>query len=171
VAFFPNIGSGIPLPQRYRIPTSPAQTIHVVSYSDGLGFAPEKRGLFPLVVFVDSIADIPDAMKILSAIGPGPEDIGQVINEATYISLNIQPPRAVQTMTKLSCRIVRVAAVEDFRQSKLSIERAIQGYNPSSLKKSVNGKRFVIVRPGRLVFVTILDEEVMDHVDPIQNHF
>jgi hypothetical protein len=76
-------------------------------------FALEKPGLFPLVVFVDSIADIPDAMKILLAIELGPENIGQVIDEATYISLNIQPPRAIQSMTRLSCQIVRVAGVED----------------------------------------------------------
>jgi len=36
-------------------------------------------------------------------------------------------------MTKLLCRIVPVAAVEDFRQSKLLTKRAIQVYNPSSV--------------------------------------
>jgi hypothetical protein len=46
-------------------------------------------------------------------------------------------------MTKLSCRIVRVAAVEHFRRSKLSTKRAIQGYNPSSLEKPVNEKKFI----------------------------
>ena len=85
MACLPNIGGGISLPQRYCVPTSPAQTIHDVFYSDGVIFAPEKRGLFPLVVFVDSIANIPDAMKILSAMEPGPEDIGQVVNETIYI--------------------------------------------------------------------------------------
>jgi hypothetical protein len=54
-------------------------------------------------------------------------------------------------MTKLSCRIVRVAAVEDFRRSKLSTKRAIQGYNPSSLEKPVNEKRFVISSATRLL--------------------
>ena len=90
MAFLPNIGGGISLPRRYCIPTSPAQTIHDVSYCNSVILAPEKRGLFPLAIFVDSIADIPDAMKILLAIEPRPEDIGQAINEATYISSNIQ---------------------------------------------------------------------------------
>jgi hypothetical protein len=42
MASLPNIGGGISFPQRYYIPTSPAQTIHDVSYHDGVIFAPEK---------------------------------------------------------------------------------------------------------------------------------
>jgi ssDNA-binding replication factor A large subunit len=53
---------------------------------------------------------------------------------------------------------VRVATVEEFRQSKLSTGREPQqGYDESSLKKSVNGKRFVVGRRDRFVFAACAD--------------
>jgi hypothetical protein len=108
-----------------------------------------------LIVLIDSIAQISSMEAILDGIQPVSEDIGQLINEATYI---VHDTQSMSTERKLPGRLIRVATVDEFRQSKLSTGRAPQeGYDEYSLKKFVNGKKLVIVRPDWFVFAACAD--------------
>jgi hypothetical protein len=76
MAFLPDLGGGASFPQIYCRPIP--QTGKVVSdviYSDDVIFAPEKRGLFQLVVLVDSIAAISTLEGILGGMKPLSADI------------------------------------------------------------------------------------------------
>jgi hypothetical protein len=70
-----------PIPQTRKV-------IGDVVHSDNVLFAPEKRGLFQLVVLVGSFIEVSNMDDTLGGITPVSADIEQLVNEATYIVHN-----------------------------------------------------------------------------------
>jgi FAD binding domain len=141
MAFLPDLGGGISFPQIYCNPIPQAGKAGAeVMYTDDAIFGPEKYGLFQLVVLVDSVAEVSTVADILHGVQPMSEDITKLLDETTYI---IHDTQLTATERELPGQFVRVVTVQEFRQSKLSIGREPQeGYDESSLKKCVNGKKF-----------------------------
>ena len=165
MAFVPQLGGGgggVSLPQVYccGLPTGSAKTGHKleVVYSDDVLFAPAKQGLFQLLVLADSVAEVSDLETILLSIEAVSADIRRLIDEATYVvhdTSSSLPPLLPENPAR---QLVRIATVDEFRQSRLSTGRSPQnGYDESALKTAVKGKRFVIVRPDRFVFAACAD--------------
>ena len=170
MAFVPELGGGVSLPQVYccraGMPTSSAKAEHEleVVYSDDVVFSPGKRGLFQLLVLADSGAEVSDMEEVLLSVETQSPDVRLLIDEATYIIHHTSSSLGSTLPPKASAsRLVRIATVDEFRQSRLSTGRSPQsGYDESALKKAATGKRFVIVRPDRFVFAACADRAELE---------
>ncbi|KAI9048859.1 hypothetical protein LZ554_006716 [Drepanopeziza brunnea f. sp. 'monogermtubi'] len=166
---------GITLPQVYCAPTStPAAATATaaavaVQFSDDVIFATNKRGLFQLLVLVQSLADVDAARESLLDI-----DIDRLSNdyiradEATFLvqqsellipPLDAHPPPPRQrdgttTTTTTTTTAFRLATAEEFA----ACEALCRGrpkpryYDMHRIGKDLGGMKFVVVRPDRFTY-------------------
>lgn len=133
-----------------------------VTFSDDLIFDAEKKSMFQLVVLLDTIEDLPAACEQLKGVKKGLIETGNMIDEATYIVQDSHADHAtwekLDLETKTTLDVFRVSTAKEFAVSALCREReAPEGYEESRLKKSTEGKTFIIIRPDRFVFASCKD--------------
>jgi hypothetical protein len=146
MAFLPSLGGGISFPQICCRPIPQAGDANVeVIYSDDAIFASEKRGLFPLVVLTESVAEVSTVADILDGILPVSEDIKKLIHWTTYVVHGTEPVSAADSSASLL--------------SKGSDRAPQESYDESSLKKFVNGEQFVI---EHFVFAACADHQELE---------
>jgi hypothetical protein len=164
MAFLPDLGGGSCFPQVYCVSLGVGKIEPRVEFTDDIIFAPEKKGLFQLVVLVDKVEELEAAAEAVQHV----EKLSQstlLSVEATFI---VHDPLATieSSLTWPSCngRAVRIATGSEFAAD----ERLCGGrpeplyYDAYRLKKEVRGHRFVILRPDRFVFAACVDTAQLD---------
>lgn len=146
--FLPDGHGGMLLPQVYTWDF----TSQRVRFSDDLIFAPEKTGIFQLLLLPDSPEEAEELVAATRNIKSN-----EFINteEATVLIHNygVQSNRAQQLMGH-GVRVARVASGEEFAADPdLCRNRpAPSYYDPWRISKEVKGMKFVVVRPDRFVY-------------------
>jgi hypothetical protein len=161
MAFLPQFGGGASFPQVYCV--SMADEIEdkshaLIMFTDDVIFSSKKQKLFQLVVLLDSVAGISDARTLLHDIDVDNLSKGEVLTaEITYIVhdplASAAPNLSPEVLKDLTDSVVRVATAEEFKESPLCIGRPEPvGYDMSRITHEMKGKKFIVVRPDRLVY-------------------
>jgi 2-polyprenyl-6-methoxyphenol hydroxylase-like FAD-dependent oxidoreductase len=157
MAFIPGPGSGVFLPQVYCAPLGAAHRGQQVAFTDDVIFASEKKGLFQIVVSIDCLEDVQNAQKAL-------EDVEALserelsAEEATYL-VHDSRERRVQR----NPNVVRIATAEEFALSPLCRDRPEPHYyDEYRLRREVQGRKYLIVRPDRLVYAACSTKQELD---------
>ncbi|KAN0120294.1 FAD/NAD(P)-binding domain containing protein [Hyaloscypha variabilis] len=164
MAFLPDLAGGSCFPQVYCLPLEAGKIEPRVEFTDDIIFAPEKKGLFQLAVLVDKVEELETAAKALQDV----EKLSQGIllsSETTFIVHNtLASFGSTSTWPVCNGRVVRIATGSEFAAD----ERVCGGrpeplyYDPYRIKKEVQGRRFVILRPDRFVFAACVDKAQLD---------
>ncbi|KAJ5180402.1 hypothetical protein N7492_003612 [Penicillium capsulatum] len=154
--FLPDYRGGICLPQVYCRPVKGADG--EVLFTDDVIFSPSKIGLFQLLVYVPTMADLTSAKNIASEIDVLSK--GEVKgSDATFLVEDI-----VAEGHEDASGVYRLATGEEFTQSALCDGRpAPQYYDPYYLAKVTGGTRFILLRPDRFVFAMCDTREELKH--------
>ncbi|VUC22234.1 unnamed protein product [Clonostachys rosea] len=149
MAFLAHFGGGINFPQVYCTQLSHNNT--AVRFTDDIIFDKQKKGLFQLVVLLQSTDDVVSVQEILRSQDANSADL-LWIDEATFILNATRAYGAQHLGDKIT--LYRLATGEEFA-SDTSLCRGRpkpQYYNPYRMSQEVSGKQFVILRPDRFVF-------------------
>ena len=152
MAFLPGMEAGKTFSQIYCCRLGDQK----VTFSDDVIFAPEKKSLFQVVVFADSIEDA-DALRTgLDNLETGSQEAKSALEEATYL---VQDTK-VTSSEPTSHVLIRPATAEEFKASPMMRGRPDPtGYNPLIFKSQHPGKRYVIIRPDTITFAVCKDIE------------
>lgn len=148
--FLPELGGGRNFPQTYCVALTGAKA-GKVRFTDDVIFSSRKRGIFQVVVLLDSMEDLKELREFLAAVDSGLERV-LVPDEATFILLETTSP-AMRSTTE-DRDIFRLATGTEFGADEPLCRGRPQpqNYDPFRLLKEVGGKTFVILRPDRFVF-------------------
>lgn len=150
--FDPAHVGGMCLPQIYCKPVGRSGE---VLFSDDILFGKEKNGLFRLLVYLTEVDELPAARKTVGRV----EDIskGEIIGaEAAYLIENfgIDSKTVIEDTSSVYC----LASGEEFAGSPLCRGRPEpEYYDPFCLAKALEGNRFVLLRPDRVIFAACDD--------------
>lgn len=156
MAFLPGMLGGVNFAQVYCTRIRSCGVVKV-QFTDDVIFARDKKGLFQLVVFLESPSEFQDAYR--SIVGVDDSSGGSLrADEATFI---VQQISTDWTRQLEGCVLYRLATSEEFvHNDELSTGRPPpQGYDPFLLKKGLEGRRLVILRPDRFVFAAAYGRE------------
>ncbi|KAL4920207.1 hypothetical protein BDW62DRAFT_216159 [Aspergillus aurantiobrunneus] len=150
--FIPNLNGGLCLPQVYCKYIS-----GTVFFTDDIIFNPSKKGLFQLLVYLETPSEIGPAKETISAIeGFSMGDIH--IKEATYIveDRNWSLDAGDEGLDS----VYQLASAEEFARSPLCEGRSEPHYyDMYYLGKALGGSKYVIVRPDRFIFAACSSRE------------
>ncbi|KAJ5757375.1 uncharacterized protein N7511_006069 [Penicillium nucicola] len=144
--FDPSHRGGLCLPQVYCKQIGGDKVL----FSDDLIFSKDKKSLFQLLVYLDSVDELDAVQQSVARV----QEIfkGQVHpSETTYIveDTKAKLPEAKEDQSL----IYRLATGQEFAQSSLCRGRPEpQYYDPYYLRKSLDGNKFVLVRPDRFIY-------------------
>jgi 2-polyprenyl-6-methoxyphenol hydroxylase-like FAD-dependent oxidoreductase len=149
MAFLPKLGGGGNFPQVYAVPVTNTPRSEKVLFTDDIIFSPRKKGLFQVVVLLQSYRNadgIETALRGLQDVSNG----ALMDGEATVFLDNTQ---AAPCDLK-GRHIYRLATAAEFADDPvLSAGRPEpKGYDPHRMSKEVGNKTFIILRPDRFVF-------------------
>lgn len=153
---------GLSLPQIYCSPvSSPAKALEVM-FTDDVIFQKSKKGMFQLVVLLESLAGLEAGRKSLLGI----DDLSNhylLAEEATFI---VQRPILKAVLLDVGNDVFRIATADEFAATKLLCKNrpAPQYYDMYRMKRELHGKTFVIVRPDRFVYAAC---DTADHLQRI----
>jgi hypothetical protein len=179
MAFLPDLNGGKAFPQVYCVPLSPQRLDYTVGasvlFTDDVIFAPEKKGLFQLVVLLQSVEQI--RHSDLANVGKWSD--GQVYaSEVTYIIEDPDCPGMEYTSETAATvngdrgghTVVRIATAKEFAASPQCLNRPEpQYYDEYRLGKEVMGRKFAILRKDRFVYATCNDlEQLRDALQRIE---
>lgn len=146
--FLPDGHGGMLLPQVYAWDFKSER----VKFSDDLIFAPEKTGLFQLLLLPDS----PEEAEDLVVVARNVTSKGFITTEEATVLIQddgVQSSQA-QHLAGHGFGVARVATEEEFA-ADLDLCRnrpAPTHYDPWRISKEVKGLKFVVVRPDRFVY-------------------
>jgi hypothetical protein len=173
--FMPEMGGGVCLPQVYCKSVGGSRMDRgggggggkgSVFFTDDVIFGVHKKGLFQLLVSLDTLSRLQGAMEMVAdvktALVAGIEDEDICLGEPTYLVQDTGP--GTPTGMPSSGTVYQLASAEEFAASPLCEGRpAPQGYDPLYLAKAVgSGMRFVIVRPDRFIFASCTDSKELE---------
>lgn len=157
--FLPLLGGGGCIPQVWSAPLAEGAGKGDIFTDDAI-FRMGKKGLFQVVVLLDSIDDVEDAMMGLA--GLDEVSSGEVLaEEATFIihdtSLSDSAARhAIPRDMARNKGIVRIVSAEEAKvcndSEKVPTWPEPLYYNCYRLQEEYAGKRYLIVRPDRFTF-------------------
>lgn len=151
LAFLP--GGGLSLPQAYAFNLLDG----TILFSDDMIFAPWKTGLFQLLILVDGASEVEGALKEVKNVTSLSD--GLILeNETTVI---IQDTTAeLKTTIDHRC-IARLATGDEFAADMTLCKNrpAPKYYDAFRMKKEVDGKKFIVVRPDRFVYARCSNRE------------
>jgi hypothetical protein len=164
MSFLPDLGGGRCFPQVYCVPLEAGKDNERVAFTDDIIFAPEKKGLFQLVVLLDSVDEIRTAAQALHDV----EKLSQgaiITSEATFaIHDTLAAIESNLALPSGSGKAVRIATASEF-----AVDRRVCGGRPAPLyydeyrmKKEVKGMSFVILRQDRFIFAACADKAQLD---------
>ncbi|KAH6995133.1 hypothetical protein EDB80DRAFT_815264 [Ilyonectria destructans] len=158
MAFLPELGGGGNFPQVYCTRLNSAGTSNKVEFTDDLIFSSEKKGLFQVVTFLDSLKTIQATREVLSLLD---EASGGAVKgeEATFFVSDTKRPQGADTAGQDG--VYRLATAEEFASDKaISTGRPKPlFYDAERIKRDSGHKPFVILRPDRFVFAVCGDRE------------
>ncbi|KAJ5125209.1 monooxygenase [Penicillium atrosanguineum] len=143
--FMPELSGGSCFPQTY------CMALHkdaAVQFTDDVIFE-GKTSLFQIVVLLNNVEELASAVHDLKALNEGNELLS--LRDATFFV----PRTSCKPDTDYGSRqsVCRTATGDEFASSILCDSRPIpRGYDEMLMWKSVNGKRYVVLRPDRFVF-------------------
>jgi len=151
--FDPTSG-GFLLPQVYCADISSRDSEDpLIHFTDDVIFSHNKTALFQIIVLLGSLEEYEEASSAIESIGKAPHSEVN-LHETTFIiqSTDLQelaPPN-------LTHGLYRLATAEEFNNVKeLSAGRPYPSfYDPLRMWKEVYRKRYIILRPDRLVFAS-----------------
>jgi hypothetical protein len=148
--FLGNAYGGITIPQVYCYPVSSSLKDLGVSFTDDVIFQRDKKGMFQLVVSLESHADLDAARKAL----PNLDTLsGNYIipHEATFI---LHTSEVKEVPADIGNDVWRLATADEFvNTSDLCKGRpAPEYYDMFQIRKALYGKSFAIVRPDRFLY-------------------
>lgn len=162
--FMPDIGGGGCFPQVYCVPLDAEKAKRRVAFTDDVIFAPQKKGLFQLVVLIDHIAELETTVQSLHDV----ETLSQQAIRRSETTFVVHDPLSSVTdrcpLPLDSGKVVRIATASEFAQDKLVCEGrpAPLYYDEFRMKKEVDGMTFVILRQDRFVFAACADKRQLD---------
>lgn len=145
--FIPEMEGGLLLPQVYAYDLKTQK----VCFTDDLIFAPQKAGLFQLLI-------LPDGLDDLHTLTQGIDDVDRVSrnllqsNEATIL---IQSTTAsTGSMALPQQDVARLATGEEFAADPVLCRNRPEplGYDEHRLHREIRGRKYVILRQDRFVF-------------------
>lgn len=143
--FLPEYNGGLCLPQVYCRPLGTPKGD--VCFTDDVIFAPGKKGIFQLLVYVKNLGEVPLARDIVADI----DDMshGEIFAaEATFL-VEYMAINETDELQNIFC----LASAEEFAQSRLCSQRPKpEFYDHLYLGKELGGMRFTVVRPDRFIF-------------------
>lgn len=146
--FLPDGHGGTLLPQVYAWDFRSER----VRFSDDLIFAPDKTGLFQLLLLPDSLREAEDLMVAARNVTPN----GLITAEEATVLIQNDGVQSSQTrqLADHGMSVARVATGEEFAASPdLCRNRpAPRYYDPWRISKEIKGMKFVVVRPDRFVY-------------------
>ena len=153
MAFLPDHGGGLLMPQVYCAPIDTQDRKGHVRFTDDVIFAPEKKGLFQVVVLLRNLGDVESARREL-------QDLDRVSDgeirgdEATFI---IHDPYIghIPKMDNLVLKnVFRIATANEFAMDPVLCGQRPPPmyYDEYRMMRDVGNKMFVILRPDRFVF-------------------
>lgn len=152
--FIPDLNGGLCLPQVYCKSSSGE-----VFFTDDIIFNPSKKGLFQLLVYLQTPSELEPTRDIISAIeGLSRGEIR--IDEATYIVEDEDwNPTGVQDVKS----VYQLASAAEFAESSLCDGRPEpRYYDMQYLGKALGGSKYVIVRPDRFIFAACRNLEEIE---------
>jgi hypothetical protein len=141
---------GLSLPQVYCSPVSSSPKALEVMFTDDVIFQKSKKGMFQLVVLMESLADLGTTRKLLLGID-GLSNHYLLAEEATFI---VQTPAVNCNTVGVGNDVFRIATAAEFAatESLCRNRPAPQYYDMYRMKKGIYGKNFAIVRPDRFLY-------------------
>jgi hypothetical protein len=141
---------GITLPQVYCSPVSSSLKHLEVSFTDDVIFRKDKKGMFQLVVLLQSLGELEAARKALASL----EKLSNhyvLPNEATFI---VQASKLNVVPTDIGNNVFRLATADEFAsiESLCSGRPVPQYYDMYRMRKELHSKSFAIVRPDRFLY-------------------
>lgn len=151
---------GRQLPQVY-VKDLKSEKIH---FSDDLIFAPQKKGLFQLLLIPGSTEEATDLMLAVKAVQ---SNSFISMDEATVIVQSLNPvsiPK--QEVLFQSTSVGRVASGEEFGADPVLCRNRPKPkyYDPSRMLRELSSAKFVIVRPDRFVYATCETQEELSKI-------
>jgi hypothetical protein len=135
-----------------------------IFFTDDVIYAPGKQGLFQLVIFLDSTAELSITLRQLQSL-----DIDGLSNNLVkqsecvtiiYDLMATLPESQQKELEQHQSQIIRTASGAEFAASMLCKDRPEpRYYEPYRIRHEVRGRKFVIVRPDRFVFAACTNIE------------
>lgn len=140
---------GICLPQVYCSPASSPKGAGV-SFTDDVIFQRDKKGMFQLLVLLDSIAELDESRKDLSDLDKLSGNY-VIPHEATFL---VQASEVKDSTADIGNNVFRLATAEEFATTEsLCKSRPVpQFYDMYRIKKDLQGMSYAIVRPDRFLY-------------------
>ena len=179
--FLPQFDGGKLLPQVFSAPIDgPAPSS--LTFTDDSIFSKEKKGVFQIVVILDSVDQLPAARSELAGVVP-PDSVTQLDpSEATFIFHN-QRSSISENLAALGSKpqrknLVRVLGAEEYTAAGVSSDAEGSKfarpppifYDPNRIRRDLGyEKRYIIVRYDRFVFASCKNiQELQDAVGLIE---
>ena len=148
--FIPEMQGGLLLPQVYAYNFKTRK----ICFTDDLIFAPEKVGLFQLLILPDDI-DV-DVDKLIKNVGDVDRISSNLIrsDEATILIQSTQAGTSTEAAALPKQDLARLATGEEFAADPVLCNNRPEpiGYDERRLQREVKGKKYVILRQDRFVF-------------------
>ncbi|KAK9448270.1 FAD/NAD(P)-binding domain-containing protein [Limtongia smithiae] len=163
MGFLPKYAGGVFLPQVYCFPLDNRDSIPAVTFTDDVIFESTKESWFQLIVLCKSSdyenewQDLQDVDAISNS-NLRAEEATFIVHDCKAAAINSGASRAAGQ------RIMRIATAKEFAASPLCLGRpAPKYYNEHRIQQELPGKKYVIVRPDRLVFAACATKEELDN--------
>lgn len=153
--FDPSHNGGICLPQVYLKSADGSSDIF---FSDDIIFGRRKKGLFQLLVSLDSIDELAAAREAVSRV----QEMSKGEIHASEITFLIQAmsTNSQAVVTSGATSVYCLASSEEFAGSSLCLGRPKpEYYDPLYLSWALKGNKFVLLRPDRFVYAACNDAE------------
>jgi hypothetical protein len=156
MAFLPGLGGGgANFPQVYCVRVGGREGKREVRFTDDVIFDEGRKGLFRLVVFVDSGLDVQAVRRVLSGIDEISDGVLKTAETTFIVKTTGTPPESVG---EHHSDVYRLATAQEFAASPLCAGRPEpQYYEPHRIWRESAGKQFIILRPDRFVFAACGD--------------
>lgn len=147
LGFVGELGGGLLLPQVYIFNFRTER----VEFTDDLIFSAANKGIFQLLILPNTVNEVEHLTRGLEKINESSGGLllseeASVIIQSTEASISAQDTSTRQQLSRL-------ASGEEFARSILCQNRQPPvGYDEMRLRKEVNGKKYIILRPDRFVY-------------------
>lgn len=145
--FIPQMEGGRLLPQVYAYNFKTRK----ICFTDDLIFAPEKVGLFQLLILPENVEDVDKLMKDIDEVDRISNNLIQS-NEATILIQSTEPTTEAAALARQD--LARLATGQEFAADPVLCNNRPEpiGYDERRLQREVKGKKYVILRQDRFVF-------------------
>lgn len=153
MAFLPDHSGGVCFPQVYCRPVF-GDIDAEVRFTDDIIFKSPPNPLLRLVVLVDNMTDAEAAHSELENLDLQATSRGMLKMEEVCFLVHDPFLHSPTKSTAISgTQIHRVATGEEFAKSSLCVNRpGPEGYDMYKIKVGLQGRRYILVRPDKIVF-------------------